>query len=595
MAESKAAVEVLRTLAATGELPSLPPGLASADLLAAAREQGLSSLLLRAIEQRPGPWGEAERAPLLAARRGALVRTLGQIGLAARVVALLAARGIRALPLKGAALAETVYDVESDRPMSDVDLLALERWTDGIEALRAEGFALLARGDHAWAFVEPASREIVELHRSVTSCPGLFPLVPDALWERSRPGRGQLARLPSAEDLLVHLALHASFQHGFVLGLVQWLDFRRVLEREAIDLDRLLAVAAESRAVAPLAGALLAAEAVVGARLPPPLGAALQSRVPGGLRRWLEPRLRDPLALVSPAAPDHVRLRWELVPEPGRRARLLWLSLVVPEGPEETTLAVRLASAARRALRFARIARRSRSGESRPVDARPAASAGSEEPARSEATATASAESRRSSGARPAARRVSSAPTAAGSPAAGPHPAPGGPDPDASARRPARPEAAPVAAIDASSEPFRERLLRECLASFPWIRLTVTGRCMQPALDNGEKIHLVAAARRAPQLGDVVLARGPEGLLLHRLVWGPPLSPPGARWRTKADRALLLDPPLAPSDVLATVVAVERRPHTRPRRPVAALLSLGRAVVARLRLGAGAAGAEAAS
>jgi len=43
------------------------------------------------------------------------------------------------------------------------------------------------------------------------------------------------------------------------------------------------------------------------------------------------------------------------------------------------------------------------------------------------------------------------------------------------------------------------------------------------------------------------------------------------------------------------VVAVERRPHTRPRRPVAALLSLGRAVVARLRLGAGAAGAEAAS
>jgi hypothetical protein len=137
--------------------------------------------------------------------------------------------------------------------------------------------------------------------------------------------------------------------------------------------------------------------------------------------------------------------------------------------------------------------------------------------------------------------------------------------------------------------PFREELLRECLAEFPWVRLTVTGACMEPALADGEKVHLVSRSRRSPRVGDVVLVRGPEGLRLHRLVWGPPLAWPGLRWRTKADRGRLLDPPLEPADVLASVARVEPRPHTVVRRPVRALVSLARGVLARLRLGARAA------
>src|SRR4030042_1707373 len=111
--------------------------------------------------------------------------------------------------------------------MSDVDVLALERWPEAGGALREAGFAEVARGDHAWAFRDPGGHGIVELHRSVVSAPGLFPVDAEGLWARSRPGRGQLPRLPSPEDLLLPLALHAAFQHGFSLALVQWLDFRR--------------------------------------------------------------------------------------------------------------------------------------------------------------------------------------------------------------------------------------------------------------------------------------------------------------------------------------------------------------------------------
>jgi hypothetical protein len=515
MAESKARA-LLRELAATGALPALPDGLSARELAETARDQGVAGLLLGAVERDRPAWAAPVEASLADRRRADLVRTLGQVGLAGRAIGLLESRGIRALPLKGAALAETVYDVESDRPMSDVDVLALERWPEAAAALRAAGFAEVARGDHAWAFRDPGGGGLLELHRSVVSAPGLFPLDAEGLWARSRPGRGQLPRLPSAEDLLLQLALHAAFQHGLVLSLVQWLDFRRVLEREPIDTGRLLALAASARAVVPLGAALLAAEAVVRAPVPAPL----RPRLPAGLRRWLEPHLAEPLALVAPSAPNIARLRWELAA--GRRAELLWRTLVLPETPGgDERLPARLAFAFGRGLRLAR----GLPPEPPLVDAHdlgepPAGAAGAE-------------------------------------------------------------------------VPFGEELLRDCLASFPHVRLTVTGRCMEPALRHGEKVHLVGAARRRPRLGDVVLARQKDGLRLHRLVWGPPLAGAASPWRTKADRGRRLDAPLGADDVLASVAAVEGRPGARPRRAGRALLSLAGGIAARLRAGA-AARAEAA-
>src|SRR4029077_6914730 len=127
------------------------------------------------------------------------------------------------LPLKGAALAESLYASVAERPMADVDALALDGWAASARALEDARFTGAERADHAWSFVDPVTRGLLELHRGVTSCPEVFPLDADGVWARSQAAPGQVARVPSAEDLLVHLAEHALFQHGGVLSLVQWL------------------------------------------------------------------------------------------------------------------------------------------------------------------------------------------------------------------------------------------------------------------------------------------------------------------------------------------------------------------------------------
>jgi hypothetical protein len=348
--ESKARA-LLRGLVREGRLPSSAPPELGLDVLAdAATAQGVSSLLLASVERGEAPWAEPLRVRLAAERRARLARTLAQIQLLARTMGFLAADGIRTLPMKGAVLAEAVYDVECDRPMSDVDLLALERWREGLGVLLARGFSLVSAGDHAWALREAASGEVLELHRSVVSAPGLFPCDVEALWARRLRGAAQLAFRPSPEDLLLQLALHASFQHGLVLTLVQWLDFRRVLEREAVDLARLAALAAESRAEVPLAAALRAARAVVGAPVPP---FVVESPLPRALARRLDAGDADPLSFIAPSAVSLGRVRLELLA--GRRGELLWRTLVLPDTVDGRTDALaRGRQALSRAVRLGR-------------------------------------------------------------------------------------------------------------------------------------------------------------------------------------------------------------------------------------------------
>jgi hypothetical protein len=127
--------------------------------------------------------------------------------------------------------------------------------------------------------------------------------------------------VPSPEDLLVHLSLHAAFQHGLVLTLVQFLDFRRLFARMPPETDRVLSVAGEMGALGALAASIAAASAVVGLAPPPSLAEALQPHVPRGLRPLLDRSRREPLLLVPPAPPVLGRARWSLAA--GRRLTLL--------------------------------------------------------------------------------------------------------------------------------------------------------------------------------------------------------------------------------------------------------------------------------
>ena len=219
----------LRRWLLDGAAPRPRTGAEAGRLAAAAAEQGLVGLLHTDVVAQGVPW-PGGTGTLRAAHHQALARGVGQLDAAARVQALLRDRGLRSLPLKGAALAERLYDTVGHRPMADVDILALDDFAASVAALRDAGFAEAEAADHARSFVDPRSGTVVELHHSVTSPPGLFPVDAEGLWTRSVAAEGQVARVPCVEDLLVQLSLHAAFQHGLVLTLVQYLDFRRLFD-----------------------------------------------------------------------------------------------------------------------------------------------------------------------------------------------------------------------------------------------------------------------------------------------------------------------------------------------------------------------------
>lgn len=317
--------ERLRLWLASGELPQPAAAADAIELTRAARALGLAGRLDEALTATPNDqaWPDAARAVLRDAHRAVLLHGTRLLSLAKSVQRLLEAQGLRALPLKGVALAAAGYVGVAERPMGDADLLLLDDWDPAVGALTAAGFRRGEVADHALSFHDPETAEVLELHHSATSCPGLFPLDRDGLWRRSHLTNTGL-RVPAAEDLLVLSALHAAFQHGLVLPLVHYLDFPALLARAPFDTSLAAEIAGRSQAGLALRVTLDAAAAVVGASIPE----VLRSRLPAphpALASWLAARLRDPLSLVSPSPPALARVRWELAR--GRRRVLIHATL----------------------------------------------------------------------------------------------------------------------------------------------------------------------------------------------------------------------------------------------------------------------------
>jgi len=304
--------------------PPGPPEHAEA-VAAAAAAQGVAGLLDAALGAAPG-WPEPVRAGLRAAHRAALVRGVRQLDLARRALGLLEQAGVRALPLKGAALAEALYDSVAERPMGDVDVLVLDDWPRATRALAEAGFVEDERADHAWSLADPLTGGVLELHHGLASCPRLFPVDADGLWSRSRPAAGQVPRVPSSEDLLVQLCLHMAFQHGLVLPLVHHLDILRLLSRTPPRPGPTLAIAEAARALAPLAAALEVARRLWDAPVPPELQQALRPRLPRGVHEWI--RRSGPDDFLPPSRPAVARVRWGLA----RGRRRAWLAATLAPG-----------------------------------------------------------------------------------------------------------------------------------------------------------------------------------------------------------------------------------------------------------------------
>ncbi|AGA92226.1 hypothetical protein Thimo_3569 [Thioflavicoccus mobilis 8321] len=148
----------------------------------------------------------------------------------ATLAELLRACNAQALPvmvLKGAHLAELVYDSPAAREMSDVDLLFkpddLPRATRLFKQLcyaiphDAQDLHELAPALKEYTLRHPRWGVSVDVHWSTTGDESLADELDQLLWRRAErlDIAGTQARAMSREDLLLHLCYHASHQHHF--------------------------------------------------------------------------------------------------------------------------------------------------------------------------------------------------------------------------------------------------------------------------------------------------------------------------------------------------------------------------------------------
>lgn len=162
----------------------------------------------------------------------------------------LRAAGIPVIVLKGAYLAEQVYRNIALRPMSDIDLLvpaslAREAWRvmkelgEGYRLIYPATEALIPSFGKDFVCQKPGGFTPVEVHWTIRIADEKDCMDDEELWQNARVAR--IAELDTAtlsvEDFLLHLCLHASYQHEFGFGLRALYDIAVFIERFEPEID----------------------------------------------------------------------------------------------------------------------------------------------------------------------------------------------------------------------------------------------------------------------------------------------------------------------------------------------------------------------
>ena len=155
----------------------------------------------------------------------------------AQVLRAFDAAGIPVILLKGAFLAEFVYENIALRPMGDIDLLLQKAdLLRAHEVLLENGYSNSPKNmGNAIGHLPPYMNNngiTIEIHYTIFNPPFLETDVA-GLWERARAVhiQGAPARALCPEDLLLHLSVHAALDHGFENGPLALFDMARVVER----------------------------------------------------------------------------------------------------------------------------------------------------------------------------------------------------------------------------------------------------------------------------------------------------------------------------------------------------------------------------
>jgi len=167
---------------------------------------------------------------------------------------MLEAAGIPHVVLKGPFLATHAYPHAALRTMRDLDVLVpLGDARHAFDLLIAGGCtrpahlggdpqAFLDGNKHLPPLLTASGRVLLEVHGRLikpdeVSRDGMGTLDEDAVWARcvTRPFAGTELSFLSPTDLLLHLAVHASYDHRFDNGPLIFSDVAYLLERHAID------------------------------------------------------------------------------------------------------------------------------------------------------------------------------------------------------------------------------------------------------------------------------------------------------------------------------------------------------------------------
>ncbi|MDZ7831121.1 MAG: nucleotidyltransferase family protein [Desulfobacterales bacterium] len=173
-------------------------------------------------------------------------------------------KNIPVILLKGAHLAEFVYQDIAARPMSDLDILVKEEHLpETVQTAFDAGYRffydknnahekndanyhydILKHYKHFQPLIHPETKCLLEIHCFITEVGGPFNIPASDLWQDARPAalNDNPVYLLSPEHLIIYLCLHAAYDHLFAFGLSTLYDIAITFEHhhQSIDWQKLI-------------------------------------------------------------------------------------------------------------------------------------------------------------------------------------------------------------------------------------------------------------------------------------------------------------------------------------------------------------------
>jgi hypothetical protein len=267
--------------------------------------------------------------------RVSAVHSLQLTGALLDLITLFDRAGIEVLPFKGPALAWSLYETPALREMSDLDLLIRPRdRSRAILLLQSAGYApsypcdvRLFDPGRQIPFESPTTGVAVDLHWSLAPPQFGHALDVAGIWSRVGEARvaGRTVRTLGTEDLLIFLCVHGA-KHGWCS--IHWLsDLARLIRRDDIDWDRLLARATARQTSRVLYAGLMLSADLLGAPVPDPV--LVQARSDAAAARiaaFVRPRFLDGHP-VPPTWGQQLRFQFSLLERKQDKLRSCWWQL----------------------------------------------------------------------------------------------------------------------------------------------------------------------------------------------------------------------------------------------------------------------------